>query len=325
MNAINNNLGRKISLPASIDRAKRFAKEVKRFAPGAKLAECQEATARMYDFSDWYSLAKACASAGNHSVAMDEDLPRDYKLSRARKHSAAIGASIFGLDATRSYAPAVCTSGADASTAANYAAENSHRAHMRFQRALCDVLVFEIGPSRRWELPLAEVCDETFGVARQALMDELPKHVVAWWRRSFPDLPDVADDIAGLYWNKDRPSAVLQMLACIGQMAAHYEHRVDRSMIVGITSMLIRQYVACMVMNQDRLERFDQHDVDWAHPHYIAKAQGAMKAYRDQAINCMAWERIKLYSDAAPEFDFFLDQASDVLMSRNSTHGALPR
>jgi hypothetical protein len=69
-------------LPATVDFAKKKAKQLQDLVPDTKLSECQEAIAEALGWADWHALAQAISAGTGKSSLPDEDVGEEEARNR---------------------------------------------------------------------------------------------------------------------------------------------------------------------------------------------------------------------------------------------------
>lgn len=241
-------------VPANMDRAKRFAKQVNRIYAGLSLAQCQEATAHVFGHADWHSLDKAVKEGGK-SKAHDEEITPQQLFIRQRAQIQHMAFDLAGVDPDEKYAPPEMENTSEGLL--NRAVGNDTRlamGKMRFHRFLCETIIWEHQPTAEKGQEMWEIEDTSLHPASQEVMKDFPRLLGAWWKRCLPFQPEVGQALESFDWDKNKTTSIVHLAGYWGELCVHYGTIIDWTMVIGASRLLAYQYAAAVLQH---LQVFD--------------------------------------------------------------------
>lgn len=238
--------------PFSMERPKRFAKELQKLFPMTALSACQEVTAHVFGHQDWYHLRRAVEAAPDLRH-LDTDLSEEELITRLVAQSEILVIEMAGLDPDQMYdaPPSRGLDPAADTSPREHAFLRMDRARNRLSKHLAAMFILEQTPTDVVQIPLEPVQSLKWSVATPEFMATYNKKLAQWWRTNIPHQPEVGQAIDDFSWDPSRTTSILRFADYWGSLGVFYSDAIDFSMGMGTAYLLAEQYAASLLAQKD--------------------------------------------------------------------------
>lgn len=297
-------------VPASIERAKRVAKQLHAAYPNTTLATCQATTAHLFGHKDWYGLGRAIKHNAP-SAPFDEDLGDDAFNSRVRGQCAMLVRELAGINPDAEHSSTKKSGGHNHDDAFRYA--RLAAANARWEIQFAAEIREELQPTAK-HAPAHCEYDDYLVIYSFEAMSALPKTLGRWWAFNIPDQPEVAAAISSFPLAPNRRTSLMQFARYWGMLCVHYASTIDLSIAMGVAYLLAERYASLHVQDSEVLYE------------YADRSEKASEADLDNLLNSLSQEAFRweeTFFSGFPRDDFasvfasqpnaFIDNAQEVI------------
>lgn len=238
--------------PLSMERPKRFAKELQKLFPNCSLSLCQEATAHVFGHQDWHQLHRA-VDLGGPGRKPDCELSVDEIVDRQIAQGAILNIEITGLDPNDPYEPPPDeeVNPLAPGTSPQHAMLRMSQARNRLTKHLVAMLIVEQEPTDDARLSPQTVESLPWTMGSQDFMANFHKRIAQWWRVNIPYQPEVGQALESFSWDKDRTTSILRFAEYWGTLGVVFSDVIDFDLGPGTSYLLAEQYASSILFRED--------------------------------------------------------------------------